>query len=295
MIQNWQDFLRKYSVSTSSDNQNTIMNLSSFGWLKITGLDAKKFLQGQLTCNLDEITNTESRLGAHCNPKGRMISLFRIFYFKENYYLQMPREMISLALNALKKYAVFFKVQLIDASDEFVCIGYMGHSLNSIIPLLPEKPDHVVASNGLLIFNIPGTLPRYELLGDIETMSELFEKLITKADYLSIEHWKYEDLKEKIPSIYPETSEKFLPHELNLHINNGISFNKGCYTGQEIIARMHYRGQLKTQLVFSTLENSVSPERGYDLPGTHNTIVDFCKRDNNVYAILILMESFSSH
>jgi folate-binding Fe-S cluster repair protein YgfZ len=97
---------------------NTIINLRHLGHLCISGPDAKKFLQGQLTCNLDEITPTNSTLGAHCNPQGRVISLFRLFIFLDNYYLQMPREMIPIAQKALQKYAVFFKVKLSDASDE---------------------------------------------------------------------------------------------------------------------------------------------------------------------------------
>jgi folate-binding protein YgfZ len=269
----------------SSTLKTAISDLCHLGWLKIAGPEAKKFLQGQLTCNMDDISDAQSRLGAHCNPKGRIISLFRIFYYKESYYLQMPRDLIPFALNALKKYAVFFKVTLSDASNEFISIGYIGNSLHSFP--LPLNPLDVTFFNNLLIFKTPDPLPRYELLGDKEAITE-FKKLTPNAENLSIDDWKYQDIKAMIPHVYPETSEKFLPHELNLHLNNGISFNKGCYTGQEIIARMHYRGQLKTQLHSITIQSDVEPKRGQDVAGTRDMIVDYCKKDEDTYILLVL-------
>ncbi len=196
------------------------MNVSQLGLLKVSGSKAKELLQGQLTCDLNEVTPTQPRLGAHCNPQGRIISLFRIFLHNDEYYLQMPREMVAIALKALKKYAVFFKVELSDASDE--SIGLLEH--------LPLSQGYAM--------------------------------------------------------IYPETTEMFLPHELNLHQLNGISFTKGCYTGQEIIARMQYRGKLKTQLHLATCEyNSIV--RGMDIfdeKGVAGKVVDY---ENNSLLILI--------
>src|SRR5580700_4254691 len=95
-------------------------DLTNFGLLKITGSDAAKFLQGQLTCDLEKITPGQFSLAAHCNPKGRVITLFYLCNYLANYYLFMQRNMVSVSMNALKKYAVFFKVTLADASDELV-------------------------------------------------------------------------------------------------------------------------------------------------------------------------------
>ncbi|MBV8803013.1 MAG: folate-binding protein YgfZ [Gammaproteobacteria bacterium] len=266
----------------SSTIKPAIIDLSHLGWLKITGSDAKKFLQGQLTCNMEEVSISQSRLGAHCNPKGRIISLFKIFYFNESYYLQMPREMVSIALNALKKYAVFFKVVLSDASNELVCLGYFGYSLDFAI--FPPNQDEIISFNNLLISKVSDN--RYELIGNVECISEL-KKQISHAEILSINDWKYQDITVKIPQVYPETSEKFLPHELNLHLTNGISFNKGCYTGQEIIARMHYRGQLKTQLQCVTIDSNKICQRGEDLLNTQDIIVDMCKNGSECVVLII--------
>lgn len=209
----WQDF---YYIITPPH----------LGLLKVSGTRAKELLQGQLTCDVNEVTSTQIKLGAHCNPQGRIISLFQLFFYQDDYYLQMPRNMIAIALAALKKYAVFFKVELTDASD------------------------------------------------NVETI-----------DFPDIK------LKNGIGMIYPETSEKFLPHEINLHLQNGISFTKGCYTGQEIIARMQYRGKLKNKLCVYHIDSPLEPKRGSDFNDERNiagTIVDFYTVKPNNYQLLLL-------
>lgn len=201
-----------------------MVNLSP-GLLKVSGSDAKKLLQGQLTCDVNNVASTQPQLGAHCNPQGRIISLFYLFNYQDNYYLQMPRDMIDIALKALKKYAPFFKVELTDASDESNIIGSLGSHLPTFL------------ENGVAM-------------------------------------------------IYPETSGVFLPHEINLPQLNGVSFNKGCYTGQEIIARMHYRGKLKNQLHLATCksETLIRGNDIFDNNGIAGKVVDYV---GNTLLILI--------
>lgn len=199
----------------------------AFGLLSISGEQAKKFLQGQLTCNMDEIAPETPQLAAHCNPQGRVISLFYLFLRDGHYYLQMPREMIPVAMKALQKYAVFFKVTLTDVSDQ-------------------------------VIFN---------------------ENDIAKH------------VEKSIPMIYPDTTEKFLPHDLNLPTLGAVSFNKGCYTGQEIIARMHYRGKLKNQLYRARVNTTAQIRRGADIylhGETHGNLVDFCEIKDGQYEVLVI-------
>ena len=264
--------------------EHTLSDLSSLGLLKITGENAKKFLQGQLTCNLDEVTASQSRLGAHCNPQGRIISLFRIFLYQDSYYLQMPKENWVLAHAALKKYAVFFKVDLTDASETLPRIGYCGSELKNIIPSLPENDNDMVITDHFSIIKIQGVSPRYEILGNV-TLSK--EKLTSQTNNI----WQYLDITSGIPNIYPETSEKFLPHEINLPTLNAVSFNKGCFTGQEIIARMQYRGKLKTHLYQAKAESNTAPIRGgaiYSGKDACGSIVDYCQVSYNSYELLII-------
>lgn len=294
MYQQWQNFLHNYPLeafNTAEQTINCIIDLSYLGLLKVTGSRAKELLQGQLTCNLEEVSLTKTRLGAHCNSQGRMISLFRIFFYRDSYYLQMPATSIPFALNALKKYAVFFKVELSDASHEFLRIGYCGDALKIFLPLIPEMIEDLLQVDDLLIIKFPGQISRYEILGDFTAISVLWKKLAEKNIFISDTVWKYLDFQASIPQIYPKTSEKFLPHEINLQHLNGISFNKGCYTGQEIIARMQYRGKVKNQIYQASIKTDMTPQLGndiYNTVGIAGSIVDCCKTDYNNYEMLII-------
>ncbi len=264
---------------------NKIFDLTPLGFLKITGIDAKKFLQGQLTCNLDEINSSQSRKGAHCNPKGRIISFFHLFLFNNDYYLQMPRELIPLAMQALQKYAVFFKVKLIDASDTLKQLGYLGDAL----PNTPEHINEQFSHDTFVVIRLAGEPARYQFIGEeaaIDTLKNQFN--IPLRDF---NDWKALDITHKIPAIYPETSEKFLPHDLGLPELHAVSFNKGCYTGQEIIARMQYRGKLKNHLRLGKTRMESVPIRGTDIyleDKSMGCIVDFCQIDYTNYQLLII-------
>lgn len=256
--------------------------LADLGFIKIEGQDAKKFLQGQLTCDVDSITNSYSSLGAHCNPQGRIISLFYICMWQNAYYLLLPKTMIHIALGALKKYAVFFKVQLTE-SQEIIAIGCN----DSIPPHIFEK----------IFCHIPlPHSPRSILICEQHLRKEI-------ADInTSYETWNLLNIKENHPSIFPETSGKFLPHELNLDKLGGINFEKGCYTGQEIIARMHYRGKSKNQLYQAHVTSLVMPQPGADIyvfseeaQKPAGMIVATTKEEYNNYHMLIITNELNSN
>lgn len=267
---------------------NFLVNLINYGVLKIKGIDAKKFLQGQLTCDIEEISTIKHRLAAHCNAKGRIISLFRIFKFDDAYCLHMPINMVPIALQALKKYALFYKVELQDASHEFMSLG-----LATPTPL----NDCGAGFSNECGVELKITENRYILVGKtsrIKTMQALLSKqLIENTENV----WKSINIQNLLPEIYPETSEKFLPHELNLHQLNAINFAKGCYTGQEIIARMHYRAKFKKQLCWIALQSMQAPMLNTTIykQSTHKvcgTIVDVAKQydQEEIFNCLIVAE-----
>jgi len=267
-----------------------IFDLTSLGLLSISGEQAKKFLQGQLTCHVEEVTASQSRLGAHCNPQGRIISFFRLFMYGGDYYLQMPRELIPLAMQALQKYAVFFKVKLTDASNALQQIGYVGNELLD----LPQHTDEQLSLDKLIIIRLPGTPARYQFMGEISAIHAFQHQLNIPTVLGNFNVWKSIDIAHKIAAIYPETSEKFLPHDLHLPQLNAVSFTKGCYTGQEIIARMQYRGKLKNHLQLVTTHMETLPIRGNDiyLEGKNSgNVVDFCQIDDNIYQLLVVTQN----
>lgn len=268
---------------------NCITDLSDLGILKISGGRAKELLQGQLTCNLDDITPSQTKLGAHCNPQGRVISFFRTVNYQNDYYLLMPKNLVPLALTALKKYAVFFKVELENLSDQYMHIGYSGTHLEHYIQPVPNDINEKTDAGDIFIIKIADQ--RYEIHGSKDAVSILWNEFITNEAIEPTSYWKYLTITQGIPAIYPETTEKFLPHDLNLPLLNAISFTKGCYTGQEIIARMQYRGKLKNRLILVGLQSDTEPLLGQDIysdNGIAGNIVDYCKTGYNSYQMLII-------
>jgi folate-binding protein YgfZ len=214
-----------------------IFQPQTYGLLQVSGVDAKKLLQGQLSCNLDNLTTSNILLGAHCSSQGRVLVLLRLFFFAQDYYLVMPQEMLQTALTLLSKYAIFYKVTLHDASTQ------------------PQQILHCLAKAA----------------------------------------WSYFNVKLGRAQIYLATSNKFLPHELNLPKLGGISWDKGCYTGQEIIARMHYRSNLKNTLYKINLRNNTPPPRGAIILShdqqNHGKIVDYAHNGDNCYQVLIVSKT----
>ncbi|MFI4937567.1 MAG: YgfZ/GcvT domain-containing protein [Candidatus Berkiellales bacterium] len=249
-----------------------ITHLSHLGVLQITGPDAKTFLQGQVTCNLNNITETESRLGTHCNLKGRMQSLFRIFLKeKENhYYLSLPLSMVAIAQQNLKKYALFSKIELQDVSENVARIGIYGEkAATALADLLQQKSLHTLPIDGCIqqtdfvICRIPGSAPRFELYGTNEALQPIWSQLSTQCEQSTPHLWELFDIQAGIPTVFPATVDLLLPHHVNLVAMNGISFDKGCYLGQEIIARMHYKGNIKKHMVHAFVgETSHIPNPG---------------------------------
>lgn len=289
MQDKWRFFIREFSLTSINEPYtDCLMDLSYLGLLKVSGARAKELLQGQLTCDLNEISTTHASLGAHCNPQGRMISLFRIWYSHDSYYLQMPIELIPIALNALKKYAVFFKVELSDVSQDFIKIGYCGNEINQLPIETPQKINEITQTDEFIIIKL--TQQRYEMIGKYSAITEIWSQLSKTNKIVADSAWKALDLQSGIVNLYPKTSEKFLPHDINLPQLNGVSFNKGCYTGQEIIARMQYIGKLKTHLLLASVESEHTPQNGDDIfsdSGIAGNIVDLCKTGYNNYLMLI--------
>lgn len=218
-----------------------------FGILQVSGKKAKTFLQGQLTCNVEEIDEKQSCLGAHCDAKGRIQATFRLFFYQDAYYLLLPRPMVSPLLQCLQKYAVFSAVNLSDVTQNWKIIGLLGYSMAVVLrqhACLPEQRNGISTTTSLMVLSIPGPIPRFIVL----TRSKIPAFFSNTLQKLPLNDWYLLDIMAGIPSIYPETRGQFTPHQLNYPIIGGISFNKGCYIGQEIIARTQYLGKSKSRL-----------------------------------------------
>lgn len=228
-----------------------IADLSHRALIAVRGPDAEKFLQGQLTNDIRAVDAAHSQLSAHCNPKGRVLSLFRIFRCDETLYLALPETLLRPALERLRKYVLISKVTL-EPETTLAQFGYSAagdtRCLSGILKPLPEAVDGVSRAGAITVLRIAGPYPRYEFIGAPEALAALWTALQAHAAPVGAGPWELLDILGGVPVLHPQTVEEFVPQMLNLDHFAAINFKKGCYTGQEIVARTHYLGKLKRRM-----------------------------------------------
>ncbi|WP_085710233.1 MULTISPECIES: folate-binding protein YgfZ [unclassified Pseudomonas] len=239
--------------------------LSHEGVLAVRGADAGKFLQGQLTCNINYLSDDRASLGARCTQKGRMQSSFRIVLEGDGVLLAMAGELLEPQLADLKKYAVFSKSKLTDESASWVRFGleHGDAALSSLGLELPADTDSVVRHEGLIAIRV--SPDRAELWTPADLADAIKGKLSAQLTEAELNQWLLGQIRAGIGQVMPSTRELFIPQMLNLQAVGGVSFKKGCYTGQEIVARMQYLGKLKRRLYRVQLDASELPEPGTPL------------------------------
>ena len=239
--------------------------LSHEGVLAVRGVDASKFLQGQLTCNLDYLSDAKATLGARCTQKGRMQSSFRILLQGDGCLLAMASELIEAQLADLKKYAVFSKSKLTDESAAWVRFGLQDGdgALVSLGLELAHDTDAVTRANDLIAIRVSPN--RTELWVPAAQAAEVHSRLAAQLAEGSLNDWLLGQIRAGIGQVFAQTREEFIPQMINLQAVGGVSFKKGCYTGQEIVARMQYLGKLKRRLYHLALLGSELPEPGAQL------------------------------
>lgn len=233
-------------------------DLSHFGMIEVYGDDAVQFLQGQFTSNINEVSNSRSQLSAYCNPKGRMYANFRIFKRETTYYIVLPYELLETTLKRLRMFVLRARVTLEDASDALIRIGVSGNDihghLTDSVGLLPDGIGECVETDNFSIIRVPGLTPSFEIHGLLEPMQKLWQALDVDAAPVGAGAWQLLNIQAGVPVITAATSEAFVPQMINLQLLGGVSFTKGCYTGQEIVARMHYLGKLKKRMYHVRIE-----------------------------------------
>ncbi|WP_040262010.1 CAF17-like 4Fe-4S cluster assembly/insertion protein YgfZ [Pseudomonas massiliensis] len=239
--------------------------LNHEGILAVRGSDAGKFLQGQLTCNINYLNPTASSLGARCTPKGRMQSSFRIVGQADGYLLALAAELLEPQLADLKKYAVFSKATLTDESPRWVRFG-LSHAEDALKAMgmgLPGEPNEVLAEGEALLVRVsPGRIEAWLPVEQAEAFQARLGEALARA---SLDEWLLGQVRAGIGQVFGPTRELFIPQMINLQAVGGVSFKKGCYTGQEIVARMQYLGKLKRRQYRLALGGNSVPAPGTEL------------------------------
>jgi hypothetical protein len=318
-MQQWQQFLQDSTAQSAADPQHTMLidddtvlnfgdplteqqalvngtimcDLSHLGLLQLQGSDALTFLQGQVTNDVMQLTGHNAHYSAYCSPKGRMLALFLAFSHYDHIHLQLPKSLTAAVAKRLKMYVMRSKVEISDVTTSIIKIGLNGPKAAQLLqPLFAQLPlaDYELVSleNGALL-KLPGAAPRYEIFADLANAMTIWNALKQQATPVGSNCWEWLEIQAGIPDISINTQEQFVPQMLNLDLLGGINFKKGCYTGQEIVARTHYLGTVKrrTQLahvdcaqqplagdnivnaaqeaVGKVVRSAIAPNQGYDL------------------------------
>lgn len=240
-----------------------LIQLTHLGLLKISGARAAEFLQGQVSCDVREVNTAQSRLGLRCDVKGRVHASFRLFYAEGTFYALLPRTMVAVLQNSLQKYAVFSAVKLKDVSQDWQFNGWIY--ANNIDPSASPwftTANTVQADSSRFMLRVFGKEPRVVDITPYANPSPCAEQNDTKG---TLEEWLLHDIRAGLAIIYPETVGHYTPQQLNYTTLGAVSFKKGCYLGQEIIARTHYLGKAKYGLYHASFTTDHAP---LTTPGT---------------------------
>lgn len=252
-------------------NATVLTDLSHLGLLQIDGEDRLTFLQGQLTNDVKLLNGNNSHYAGYCTPKGRMLAMFLVFAQGNHLYLQVNRQLLEPIMKRLKMYVLRSKVMITDASDSIVRLGLAGKDAEQILlshfGQAPQNAHELLSMEEASIIRLPGNRPRYEIFVAAENAEQLWAALSQQAQPVGASCWEWLEIEAGIPDIEPATQEAFVPQMINLDALGGINFKKGCYTGQEIVARTHYLGKVKRRTLPLQIPPGLQAEAGSPLHG----------------------------
>jgi folate-binding protein YgfZ len=237
--------------------------LPHLGLIGFSGPDAGTFLHSQLTCDVNGLEPGRSVYGAYCTPKGRVLASFLLWRTAEGYYMQLPAILREAIQKRLAMYVLRSKVKMQDSDPRWFKLGLWGDEaasrIEGILGAVPPADHHLMATPEAMVVRLPAT--RYEVLLAADSAQATAESLKKGATAAEPVQWEWLDIRAGIPTITPPTQEQFVPQMVNMDLIGGLSFTKGCYPGQEIVARMHYLGRLKQRMYIAHL-SSGQPQPG---------------------------------
>lgn len=229
---------------------STFCELSDTGLVQVAGADAEAFLHAQLTSDVAGLAQARTQYSGYCTAKGRLIATLLLWKLEDSMLLQLPRGIAEDVRARLSRYVLRSKATLRVASSEYALFGLFGaeaaEALERLMPTVPPELHAVAAHQGMAATRLGGA--RYALLVPREHVGSAREALSTIAHEGNDAAWTRLDIEQGIAVITAATQEEFVPQMVNLDLIGGVSYSKGCYPGQEIVARTHYLGRSKQRM-----------------------------------------------
>lgn len=284
MTEDWKHFLQQNGAEFEQDRLlhfgnpererraalggDTMCDLTqSYKLLAIQGEDAREFLQGQLTNDVNQLSPQTSQLSGFCTPKGRLIANFRLIQNGETIFAIIPQDLFDTTLQQLQHYVVRAQVVMGDASAVLVHIGVCGDKaagqLHQYLGSLPEGTHQVLQHENFMVIKVGEY--RYQVFGKLEDSKALWQHLDVQCAAVGAQHWQLLNIRDGIGEVGAAVTGAFVPQMLNMDLLGAISFDKGCYTGQEIVARTHYLGKQKRRMYRIHILCDTPPTAGDEL------------------------------
>lgn len=250
-------------------------SLAHLGLIRFSGDDAKSFLQAQLTQDVELVSETQAQMAAYCDPKGNVLGLGLLFYFHDSYYWQVPRDNLLPLVKRLKMFVLRSQVDIEDFSDLLPRFGYAGtHAAQDIVVLLnetlgdrPYQQQYLTADEfaDIAMIRLPTAHPCAFFIGPFPNIGILWDRLETNGTKVGNPDWDLMDLAFGMPQVTAAIHGQYNAHQLNLDRIDAISMKKGCYPGQEVIARTHYRGKPTKRMMRFHTTATLSLQTGDEL------------------------------
>ncbi len=238
-----------------------LVPLTRTGVIEVSGEDAQSFLNTQLTSDVMQVTPSVAQYGGYCTPKGRLLATFLVCLRGSDYLLMLPREITESVAARLQRYVLRAKVKVAMASDRYALLGIAGPQSASLIARgLGQPSSHamkVVVYGAASLVTLPGS--RHLIVCGRDQVDELWNALSKQATPAGAAAWRLQCIRTGIATVTAATQEAFIPQMFGLEKFGGVSFEKGCYPGQEIVARTRYLGNLKRQLYYGSSDQSLAP------------------------------------
>jgi folate-binding protein YgfZ len=236
--------------------RGAFMPLDQFGVIDAIGDDAASFLHGQLTNDVQHLDAASARLAGYCSPKGRLLASMLIWRAADTIRLLVSKELTAAVQKRLSMFVLRAKAKLVDATDSVAVVGFAGDVRTALSRLFDALPDgvhvHVAGPAGSLI-RVPdaASRPRYLWIGPKALVRERLAELEGELASVSPALWDWLDIHAGEPRITQGVLEQFVPQMINFDVIGGINFRKGCYPGQEVVARSQYRGTIKRRMALA--------------------------------------------
>ncbi|MGI2047511.1 tRNA-modifying protein YgfZ [Shewanella oncorhynchi] len=268
-----------------------LANLSHLGLIKVVGEQGRSFIHGQVTTDISSLATDQWRWGAHCDPKGKMLASFRTFAIQDALFMLMPKDAIEVDLPQLQKYAVFSKATLSNASAEWTLLGVAGEQASQFVNkhFGDIQKELTLIENGAILKDAE----RFILVLTPDAAAALVAQ--SELSVFDASAWQALEIAAGYPNLAASHASQYVPQMCNLQAVNGISFNKGCYMGQETIARMKYRGGNKRALYILRGHTSlqITLASGLEIAMEDSfrrggQIIEFVQRGNQVLLTAVL-------